>query len=538
MSAAVFYAGMILMATLLTTLILLTTRQVLVAWRRDDARSWALVGLLVGVTGLARGNNLILLAALPPLIFLRREQPWPRRLTHGALVMATGLLLLVPSTVRNLIVADDFVLLTSNGGINLLIGQQPQHAGLFAPVMEEGQEDYDISLERTLEREQGRDLKGSEVSRILTRRAWNEFQANLGAMPRHYLWKIYRFWNGYELPQIFSYGHWRQRLASLRFLPVNFTLLAACGLLGLGFLPTGKRRVLVVLLLAYFLSLLPFFPTARYRLPIAPLLAVTSAVFLRAAWGMPWARRRWWLAAVSILVMALLPRWAQLETPEVDWQVYLREASRASKRGDLKTTLASGRQAEETRPGLAETSYRLAIYLEELEAWPQAEAALRLAQARAPRERFIPYRLGRCQEKQGQWEAALGSFRQAAQLAPDWALPWLRAGLTLQRAGLEEEALQALQKAHALSPGNHQIRSNLASAYASTGRLREARSLLEDLVRDYPNYMNGWFNLALVQARMGDTAGARKSLSGAASLRGLTPDQESRIRTLRQQLQR
>jgi len=536
--AAVFYAGMILMATLLTTLTLLTARQVLRAWLRDDARSWIIAGLLVGLSGLARGNNLILLAALPTLILLRREQPLGRRLRHGVLVAAAGLLLLVPTTVRNLIVADDFVLLTSNGGINLLIGQRAQYDGLFAPVMDEGQEDFDVSLESTLERELGRDLKGSEVSRILTRRAWDEFRGNLGAMPRHYLLKAYRFWNGYELPQIFSYGHWKHRFASLRYLPVDYTFLAAFGLLGLRFLPADRRRVMIILILAYFLSLLPFFPTSRYRMPMVPLLAVSAAVFLTAMPALAWSRRRWWLAAAVILMVALLPRWGRLGPQEVDWQVYLHEASRASKRDDLKTTLAKGRQAEEVRPGLAETSYQLAIYLEDLEAWPQAEAALRLAEVRAPGERFIPYRMGLYQEKQGKLNEALGSFKKAAELDPDWALPWLKAGLALQRAQLMEEALTTLEKAHALSPGNHQIRSNLASAYASLGRLEDAARLLETLVEDYPQYVNGWFNLALVRARMGETEAALKSLSGAASIRGLAPDQESRIRALRQQLQR
>ena len=73
---------------------------------------------------------------------------------------------------------------------------------VFAPVADEPQAEFAPSMETTLERELGRDLKGSEVSRILTLRAWAAFRDNLDAMPLHYLRKAYRFWNGYELPQI------------------------------------------------------------------------------------------------------------------------------------------------------------------------------------------------------------------------------------------------------------------------------------------------------------------------------------------------
>jgi len=204
----VFYAGNLLMATLVTTLYLLTGLQTIRAVREPSIRNWLILGLITGLTGLARGNVLLLLVALPVLLWKNPPGPLPRWKNIAALVLG-GALMLAPVTLRNLIVAHDFVLLTSNGGVNLLIGQQHDYKGIFAPVMEEAQAEFDPSMETTLERELGRDLKGSEVSRILTQRAWLQFRNNLGAMPLHYARKIYRFWNGYELPQIVSYDYWR-----------------------------------------------------------------------------------------------------------------------------------------------------------------------------------------------------------------------------------------------------------------------------------------------------------------------------------------
>jgi len=533
--APVFYAGLILMATLVTTLYLLVARQALVAWRKNTVTSWMVLGLLVGLTGLARGNVLLLLATLPLLVFKSNIDPGLRLKKSAALVLA-GLLVLVPVTVRNLAVANDFVVLTSNGGINLLIGQKAAYKGIFAPIMEESMAQYDPSMEIPLERELGRDLKGSEISRILTRRAASEFRNNISAMPMHYLRKIYRFWNGYEFPQIFSFDYWHHPLPALRAVIVPFVLLAALGLWGICFLPQGQRLIMSLMLGTYFLSLLPFFPTSRYRMPLAPLLAVGAGVFLVKLWQMNKESRVRWSLVALVTIIALLPRWASLDSAAVVWQVHLHEASRASKRQDLKATLAKAREAEKARPGLADTPYQLALYLEELEAWPQAMAALQLAGTRAPENRLIPYRMGVYQDKQNQLAEALDSFRKAANLDPQWSLPWLKAGTTLRRAGQMDDAVDALEKAYMLSPGNHQVRSNLASAYATVGRLNEALTLLQKLVVDYPLYVNGWFNLAMVHAHLDQTDKATAALDQAAALRYLSEKESARIAHLRQTL--
>ncbi len=107
-----------------------------------------------------------------------------------------------------------------------------------------------------------------------------------------------------------------------------------------------------------------------------------------------------------------------------------------------------------------------------------------------------------------------------------------RAGMTLRKAGQMDDAIDAFENAYALSPGNHRIRSNLASAYASVEKYDEARELLEQLVEDFPNYINGWFNLALVQWRSGQKDAARVALNRAGGIRNLTLDQIRRIESL------
>ena len=217
--------------------------------------------------------------------------------------------------------------------------------------------------------------------------------------------------------------------------------------------------------------------------------------------------------------------------------MHLHEASRASKRGDLTRTLAKGRQAEQARPGLADTPFHLSLYLEDLEAHDEALAALDLAQVRRPDSRLIPYRIGRNYEQMEQYNEALAAYERASFLDPDWAYPYLRGGLVMNRQGRQVQALDLMEKAYERSPGNFRVRSNLASLYAENGRPERAVVILHDLTRDYPHYVNGWFNLALASHQAGKMAPAVAALDRAASLRGVTEGQKIQIAQLKRILE-
>ncbi len=527
---AVFYAGQLLMATLVTTLVLLIALQTLRAIARPTLHRWLLLGALVGLTATGRGNILLYPVLLGAWMMRRPPVGIPRARALAALFLG-ALLLILPVTLRNIIVADDFTLLTSNGGVNLLIGQQAKYKGIFAHVTDRPQADFDPSLEKTLEQETGRDLKGSEVSRILAGRAVRLFLKDWRAMPGLYFHKAYRFWNGYELPQITSYDYWRGHLWPLRLLPVSFVLMAAAGLLGFLLLPRPGKTLLLLLVLGYFLSLMPFFPTSRYRLPLVPVLAVPAAALLvhLVRRGKRWPRLA---AALVLLIAALWPGWTAFSRSEVAWQVHLHMASRASRRGDVQTILAQGDLAEQARPGLAETPYQIAGHLENAKAFPAAISALRLAAVRDPDERLIPYRLGRDFEATGDTTEALAAYMRAADMDTAWCLPYLHAGLLLHNQGRTDQALAALAQAYRRAPGNRQVRVNYASMLAETGDLSRARTLLRSLTADQPDYVNGWFNLALVEWNSGQKDAARTHLARAARLRNLTAVQRDQISRL------
>ncbi len=533
---AVFYAGQLLMATLLTTLMLLIAIQTFRAMHHPSVGRWFVLGALVGITATGRGNILFYPLLLGVWLGRQTLPDFPRTRAWATMILGV-LLMILPVTLRNIIVADDFTLLTSSGGLNLLIGQQAQYKGIFAHVTDRPLADFDPSMEKTLEQEMGHSLKGSEVSRILTKRAVHLFLQDWRAMPLHYARKAYRFWNGYELPQITCYDYWRAHLWPLRLLPIPFVLIAAASWLGLPLLPRPGRAIIALLVGGYFLSLLPFFPTARYRLPLVPLLVIPAAMLLlhlvRRGHGWPWRT-----GALVLLIGGLWPGWTAFSQSEVAWQVHLHNASRASRRDDTETILAEGRLAEAARPGNAETSFQLAGHLESAGAYDEAVSALRLAAIRAPQSRLIPYRLGRDLEKTGRITAALQAYARAAELDSLWGLPLLRRGLLLHRQGHSQKALADLRRAFALDPGNRKVRVNLASLLAETGQTGAALAMLVDLTRDEPHYVNGWFNLALTEWNAGQQKAARAHLARAARLKNLSPTQNHQIAQLQTAMDR
>ncbi|MEZ4389178.1 MAG: glycosyltransferase family 39 protein [Candidatus Krumholzibacteriia bacterium] len=435
----VFYAGLKLMVTLVTTLLLLIALQARRAADRRSHAAWLQLGLLVGLCGLARGNVLGLLVLLP--LTLRRPVAHERvarwRLV-GWLWLGAALMIL-PVTVRNLVVGHDLVLLTSNGGVNLLIGQQARYGGRFGPLLETPQYEFDPSGQTQLENEFGEELRPSTVSRELTRRALDRLIHEPCAMAVHYARKVYRFFSGDELPQIYSWNFWRSQVTALRWFPVPAVALLALGLVGGLLLPADARRLWLVLVGGWFVSLVPFFPTARYRLPIMGLLAIGAAAFAMITvgrWRAGHRRRAGGLALVALLLtLALWPRWARLDPRDEFWHSQLNRAARAALVGDVATIDQAVAAAERLRPGLAETEFRHGGFLERAGDLPRALQAYEEAARRAPEHPFVLYRVGRTLTELGRHREALIWYDRAAAADPAWSYPWHGRGLSLQALG-------------------------------------------------------------------------------------------------------
>ena len=123
----VYYTGLLDKTTFSFFLITLSLALFSRAYRRQLGWSlWA--GVTMGLAALARGNLLIAAVCMGALLF-RKKAPTRDRLRRG-LAFTFGVAAVVGAvTLRNFVVGKDLVLLSSNAGLNFLIGNNPYTVG-------------------------------------------------------------------------------------------------------------------------------------------------------------------------------------------------------------------------------------------------------------------------------------------------------------------------------------------------------------------------------------------------------------------------
>jgi len=275
---------------------------------------WLGVGLTLGLAATLRPTGLVIALAICGLLLVDGRTDRAARVAAAAL-LAGVVLIVAPFAIRNLVVANEAVLLSANGGINLWVGNHRGATGVFVPPP-----DYDFERDPVgrayAERETGRPLTYRAASRWWGERAL----ADIGAAPGRWVVLMVRkallFVSPVEIPQLGSNFAWyRDRAWPLR-LPVD-----ARWLLMLAFaapvvqLARGGRRALadlrwpLLVLVVYAAVTCVFFVTGRYRIPLMPLTIVLAAVTCVGTWDLfvrqPGRRARIATLAALWLVVAI-----------------------------------------------------------------------------------------------------------------------------------------------------------------------------------------------------------------------------------------
>lgn len=439
----IYYEGELLEPALLLTLTwccFLT----LGAWLRQPAlpmAAWA--GVTLGLFALCRPNALLFIPVAAAWLLIAARStglPGKKALLHALALGAAAALCIAPAAIRNWIVARDLVLISSNGGINLLMGQDAEAVANHASAETGAWNcfDYPRMIDQ-LSRETGRPLKASDASRHYTELAWERMLRNPRATLQLLQLKTLLFWGPREVSnnKIEELDRLHSRI--LRHLPIQFPWLvgtAACGLL-LAFRRSRtepQQTALLILLVlfawVYFLSFLPFIAAGQYRMPVLPVLTVFASCFIaevvRLLQNRQPARAIGWLAGATLLCAAF---------------------------------------------SLNPTGYQV------------QPAKWHLARAIAT-------------ERGGDFAAAEVEYRETIRLAPGLDIAHLRLGALLAREERVKEAIPFFRTALALHPGDPEAAFNLGLALAISGNLKEAIPLLEMVVEQQPAHADAHQNLA------------------------------------------
>lgn len=441
---AVFYCGLPLMAPLVTCLLTLLALLLAAAAgnRPATARWWFLTGAALGLGALARAN---LLALAPLFLFVlfrhQRGRFWP---LAGSFILGT-LLLITPATLHNAAAEGELVPLTANAGLNFYVGNNEQANGRYQlPPGLDAQNDP--RGRQFAEQATGREMGSRALSAFYLDRGVDFVLAHPGDALVLALKKFRLFWRFFEIPQIYNYTLMKESLPLLRAPLPSFLLVSPLALVGIGLALYRRRdpaRLLAAAAGLYVLSLLPFFITGRYRLPLVPLLVAFAAFAVVAL--VEGARARDWKTAgiAALAAVLLLVGFTGFRRPVAPFE-------RSQYYNSVGLALKSAGETAE------------------------AEAAFRRALEHDPGNPFILGNLGQLVADRGDDAGAVELYDRALARNPaSLDLLFLQVQ-ACSRAGLVDRAIAGCRRMLELDPGDHRASFGLVGFHLRKGEVAEA----------------------------------------------------------------
>jgi len=250
---------------------------------------WFACGIILGFSAITRPNILFFIPFVWLWIFLvfTKQRKLKEILTFCIMFLIGSALVIFPVALRNYLVAKDFVLIASQGGINFLIGNNRNADGMSAVLYKEDWQYRDF--EHMAEKETGRSLKSSEVSNFYYKKGIKFFLDEPEKAFKLWVKKLYIFWNKFEVSNNQDTYFFRKYSSLIRILLIGFWFIGPLGLVGmiLSWLGGKERANLrksillpILFVFSYMLTVVMFFVTSRFRLPVIQFLIIFSAFTL------------------------------------------------------------------------------------------------------------------------------------------------------------------------------------------------------------------------------------------------------------------
>lgn len=239
--------------------------------------AWLAYGLLWGFVVM---TNATLVALLPVLLgwLIYRT----RRLAGAAFALGIVILCCVPWAVRNYSVFHAFIPLRSVMGLQLWMGNNEQTQGRWAGALHPIDNSADRERYLKIGEVEYMEEKKREAFRFMLADPWRE----AGLMGRRFV----VFWSGGSLHPVDEF--WESHSPRIRGL-LLFNVLAALGALGgiVALVREHSRHAFPAMIfpIVYPLAAYLTLASARYRLPVDPVVLLLTAVAIK-KWGPPWRR--------------------------------------------------------------------------------------------------------------------------------------------------------------------------------------------------------------------------------------------------------
>lgn len=478
---ALFFEAMLLPAALI---IFLTTGGLALALtglgEKGNWKHLTGAGLLIGLASLGR-PNLALFAVLAaiPLLFIK-SAGWRK----AAAFFVPVLLLIGLTMARNAAVGGDFVPISYQGGINFYIGNSKDATGVYNTPEEMRGRPKELNKEMATEIAQdktSKKLKPSQVSKWWFERGVRYITENPGEAAKLYWAKLRLLCNDFEPSLNVDYYFMKFLTPFHKVIPPWFGLVLALGIPGAIVALIERKNnswFLALYLGLYALSILLFFVTSVYRLPLAPVLIVFAAYGVVKFVGC--IRDKVWLhvilypaMAIAIFLFAIwIPAGASKEAGF--GQSYFRYGKYYFEQGEFRQAITYFNKSIAARPDNSRAllmlgiSYQLeGMEREALDSFGQALVA-------DPESPQANYYFGLSLFNSGEYEGAVGYLERSAQLAPDNPDTWDKLGAVYVRGNDYNGARLAYSRLVELQPDSPAAHQRLAEVLMQLGYAGEA----------------------------------------------------------------
>jgi Tfp pilus assembly protein PilF len=494
----IFYTGELLIVTLIIFLDVLILWLIVKYFKVGTWWQWGIVGIIMGLSTIARPNILIFLPILLIASWINNHPESLKIKTGRLIAIIIGLLIpILPVSLINRIEGGEWIWIAWQGGINFYIGNNPKATGANAVIPEFG-ETWELADARNLaEKETGHHLTSGQISNFYYLRGISWMESHPLDWLKLTLKKSLLYFQSYEISDQRNIYFFSSQSKILKYLIwLGFGIVAPLGILGIIFTykHSKESRVITWFIITYSISFILFFVTARFRMPIVPgLIIFTSVVPVRIY---EWLRDRYYRNVIIVFVGAVILFslcW---------WNPY--GYSRAV---DAQTYFSLGN-----------------AYLK-LKKYSEARRSFQSTLKLDPNYEWVHLNIGVSYWRQGKIDSAETEYLKELELHPESPTAMNNLGVIASEKGNLEKAEEWFRRALTQKPYYDDARINLAETlfrqgygYAQKGNFAKAEGYLKEAVDLAPDRALYHYDLAVTQAALGQTIDAYQSWEQAHRL--------------------
>ena len=493
--AMIFYDAMFMIESLFIFLNLLALYLLLQYEKDIRPLPWLISGAILGLSAITRPNILLIAPLFLLWIYFRPQFAGNKK--SSFLIIATYLIgILIPIltvTVRNYIVAGEPILISSQGGVNFYIGNNPDAEGLTMLMPEVKLDEslpwneFTAATRKAAERETGKNLTAGEESSFWTRKAlgfiWNNPAKFISLTFRKLIYFLVGFENSDNQDIYFSRNYSSLYSALLWHKLIYFPFGLLFPLAVVGAVQGWKRRreltLYYIFVIGYIPTVIFFLVTARHRLPVIPFLLIFAALGILAVVEL--FRRKDYRKALiyfSIFIVLLIfcnRRYFDIGFQNIS-QTHFNQALAYEQQGNLQLAEQEYRAALEENPNSATTLNNLG---------------------------FIQYRTGRLND-------AFSNFNRAIQADSKFAEAYNNLGLVLEAQNDLAQAELYYKKALNINPEMIQAYINLGDIYLAQNDYIKSEVYYLQAKQSFPTAKEPYFKLGALYARKKEFANAEE----------------------------